>query len=69
MDMGLRMGRAGGDDHDGGEAVFSPLLRQLLAGGYGMDWGGRSGIACQTGKLDLALADIKNRPRRPVLLC
>ncbi|WP_270670340.1 hypothetical protein, partial [Aeromonas sp. QDB04] len=37
MGMGLRMGRAGGDDHDGGEAVFSPLLRQLLAGGYGMD--------------------------------
>jgi hypothetical protein len=37
MGMGLRMGRAGGDEHDGGKAVFSSLLRQLLAGGYGMD--------------------------------
>ncbi len=33
MGMGLRMGRAGGDEHDGGEAIFSLLLRQLLAGG------------------------------------
>jgi hypothetical protein len=37
MGMGLRMGRAGGDEHDGGKAVFSSLLRQPLAGGYGMD--------------------------------
>jgi hypothetical protein len=37
MGMGLRMGRAGGGEHDGGEAIFSSLLRQLLAGGYGMD--------------------------------
>lgn len=31
------MERAEEDEHDGGEAIFSSLLRQLLAGGYGMD--------------------------------
>ncbi|WP_244077371.1 hypothetical protein, partial [Aeromonas caviae] len=37
MGMGLRMGRAGGGEHDGGKAIFSSLLGELLAGGYGMD--------------------------------
>ena len=34
---GSENGGAGGGEHDGGKAIFSSLLGELLAGGYGMD--------------------------------